>query len=113
MAQVREEHVYPARITDDVGTIEGWAQDGGVGDFAAIAAADTGLIDRRDRIVTQRIIQLLDAERGTARQSDAGMIAGADIFIDAEAWLHHAFAVTDRLVENRLFTPLLVEHAFR
>ena len=41
------------------------------------------------------------------------MIAGADILVDAEARLHHALAVVDRLRRNGLFAALLVEHAFR
>ncbi len=44
---------------DDVGTVEGRAEHGGVRDLAAIAAADAGLVDVSHRIVAQRIVERL------------------------------------------------------
>src|SRR5262249_50669315 len=112
MANTSENGIEPAWIDDDIGAIERGAEHCRIGNLAAIAAADAGLVDRRHGIVAQRIIELLHAERGASRQSDAGMIAGADILIDAETRLHHALAVMDRLGQKRPLAPLLIEHAF-
>ncbi len=81
----RHEAVPAARIVDDVGAIEGRAQHGGVRHLAAIAAADAALVDRRHRIVAQRIVELLHRQRRAAREAHAGVVAGADILVDAEA----------------------------
>ncbi len=59
--------IPPRRIVDDIGAIEGGAQHGGLGDLAAIAAADAGLIDRGDRIVFQRIVGMFHRQRRAAR----------------------------------------------
>ena len=40
------------------------------------------------------------------------MIAGANILIDAETRLDHAFSVMDSLGDDGLLAALLVEHAF-
>ena len=81
----RLEHVPAARIVDDVGAIERGAEHRGFRDLAAIAAADAGIVDRRNGIVAQRIVELLHRQRRAAGEPDAGMVAGADVLVDAEA----------------------------
>src|SRR5437870_8975837 len=72
-AQTRERAVPPCRIVDHVRPIEGRAEHGGFGDLTAIATADTGIVDRRHRIVLQGVLGVLDRERRTAGQADAGV----------------------------------------
>ena len=83
-AQPGHEAVEPGRIVDDVGAIERRAEHGSLRHFAAIAAADAIVVDGGDRIVLERIVGVLDRQRRTAREPDAGVIAGADILVDAE-----------------------------
>src|SRR5438876_6383884 len=59
-----ESAVPAAGIDDDVGAIEGGAEHGSLRHVAAIAAADAGIVDCRDGIVLERIVRLLDRERG-------------------------------------------------
>ena len=54
-------------------------------DFAAQAAADATVDHGRHRIAAQRIGRRLHRQRRAARQPDAGMIAGADLVVDAVA----------------------------
>ena len=89
-AQRGHEAVPAGRIVDDVGAIEGRAEHRRLRHLAAIAAADAALVDRRDRIVPQRIVGLLHRERRAAGEADAGVVAGADVLVDAEALAHHA-----------------------
>ncbi len=90
-AQPSHRPVEPSRIADDIGAIEGRAQHGGFGYFAAIAAADARFVDRRrpDRRARDRRCGL-HRQRRAAREPDAGMVAGTDVFIHAETFLHHA-----------------------
>ena len=91
--------------------VERRAEHSGFGHLAAIAATDTGLIDRRYGIVTQQVRRLLQRKRWASRQADAGMIAGADILIDAELLADDALSRLDCLVDQRSDATLLVQHA--
>ena len=92
------QHAVPGiRIAHDLGAIERRAQHGGVRDLAAQPAADAALDHGRDRIGAQRIGIGLDRQRRAARQPDAGMVAGADLVVDAEARPHHARAALELL----------------
>jgi hypothetical protein len=50
----------------DIGAVEGWAQHSRIGDFAAIAATDAALVDAGNRIIAQRIVELLERQRRAA-----------------------------------------------
>src|SRR5437773_394502 len=67
------------RVVDEVGAVEGWAEHRRIGDLAAIAAADAAVVDRRHRIVAEGIVELLHRQRRAAGETDAGVIAGADV----------------------------------
>src|SRR5262249_26255659 len=108
-----KETIPTGRVVDNIGAIKRRTENGGLGALSAIAAADTIIVDRRHRIVLQRIVRVLDRQRRTAGESDAGVIAGADVLVDAEALLDHPLAVLHRLGELRLYAALLVQHAFR
>src|SRR6185436_21095574 len=84
------EPVPTGRIVNDVRAIERGAEHGGLGDLAAIAAADAGIVDRRNGIVAQGVVQLLHRKRRAAREADASMVAGADVLVDTEALLDGA-----------------------
>ena len=58
-----------------------------MGYFTAQPAPHTALIDMGDRLRAQRVGIGFYGERGAARKPDAGMIAGANILIDAESVL--------------------------
>ncbi len=60
-ADPRQQTVPACRVRDDVGTIEGRAENRGFGDLAAIAAADAGVVDRRHGVVAQEVGRLLHA----------------------------------------------------
>src|SRR5690606_6389734 len=92
-AAPRQAAASAGRVGDDVGAVEGRAEDRRIGDLAAIAAADTGIVDRRHRIVAERIVELLHGERRAAGEADAGVVAGADILVDAEARTDDALSV--------------------
>src|SRR5208282_525179 len=98
-AQTGDEAVEPGRVVNDVGAVERRAEHSGLRHLAAIAAADAILVDRRHRVVLERIVGMFDGERWTAGQPDAGMIAGANVLVDAEAFAHHALPVAHRLLE--------------
>src|SRR6185295_3390557 len=85
----------------------------GISDLAAIAATDTALVDMRHRIVAQRIVERLHRQGWAAGKPHAGMVAGADILVDAEFRLYNPLAALDRLVDHRLLAALPVQHAFR
>src|SRR5579875_1395842 len=55
-----DESLEPGRIVHDLGAIEGRAQHGRFRHFAAVAAADAGVVDRRHRIVLQWVGRALD-----------------------------------------------------
>ncbi len=102
-AHAVEEAVPAARIVHHVGAVEATAEHGGVRHLAAVAAADAVLVDMGDRVVAQRIVERLHRQRRAAGEPHAGVVAGADVLVDAEFRLHHALAALDRLVDQRLF----------
>ena len=55
---------------------------------------------------------MLERQRRAAGQANAGVIAGAGVLVDSKTLAHHALAILDALGKQRLFAPLLVEHAF-
>src|SRR5262245_30609061 len=87
--------IPPRRIADDIGAVERRAQHRGMGDLAAQPAADAALDHGCDRIGAQRIGTGLDGERGAAGEPDAGMVASADLLVDAEARLYHPLAALE------------------
>ncbi len=89
--------IPPVRIADDLGAIERRTEHRGVRDLAAQPAADAALDHGRHRIAAQRIGIGLDRQRRAAGQPDAGMVAGADLVVDAEAHPHHALAALELL----------------
>src|SRR5262249_3734218 len=100
------------RVADELGAIERWAQHGGVRDLAAHAAADAALDHRRHRIRAQRIGIGLNGQRWAAGEADAGMVAGADFIVDAEARAHHARAALEPFGILRAHAALARELAF-
>ena len=74
------------------GAIERRAEHRGVRDLAAQPAADARLDHARHRIGAQRIGARLHGERRAAGEAYAGMIAGADLVVDAELGAHDARA---------------------
>src|SRR5690348_10636545 len=87
-----QDAVPHARVLDHFCAIERRTQHGGVRDLAAQAAADAAFDHARDRIGAQRIGRGLHGERRTARETDAGVIAGADFIVDTELRTHYALA---------------------
>ena len=78
---------HSPRVAHDLGAVERRAQHRGMRDLAAQAAADAAFDHRRHRIGAQRIGIGLHRQRRAARQPDAGMVAGADLVVDAVARL--------------------------
>ena len=66
-------------------------------DLTAKAATDTVVVDLRDRVFAQRIGIGRYGQRRTSREPDAGVVAGADVGIDAEPCAHHTLAFTQVL----------------
>src|SRR5205807_1916173 len=64
----------------------------GVRDLAAHAAADARVVHVRDRILAERVGTLAQRQRRAAVEPHARVIAGADLGVYAEAWLHHRLA---------------------
>src|SRR6185437_17167283 len=64
-------------------------------DLAAKAAADAALDDARHGVAAQGIGVGLHGQRRAAGEADAGMIARADLVIDAIARLDHALAALE------------------
>src|SRR5271166_647102 len=95
LAPSRESPVPAGGVEDDLGAVERGAEDCGLRDLAAIAATDAGVVDGGDRIVFERIVCVLERQRRAAGKAHASMVAGADLFIDAEALFHHALPVRD------------------
>src|SRR5665213_3271324 len=62
-AHARHETIPAGRVGNDVAAVERRAQDRGVGDLAAIAATDAGVVDRGHRIVAERIVEFLQRQR--------------------------------------------------
>ena len=90
--RTRRQQPGPARdgIEHHVGAIERRAQHGGLGHLAAVAAAHAAVVDGGHRILLERIGRALDRKRRAAGQADAGVVASADVLVDAEAWLDAA-----------------------
>ena len=55
----------------------------------------------RDRIAAERIGIRLDRERRAARKTDARVVAGAGIGVDAETFAHHAPPLRTSTAEAR------------
>jgi hypothetical protein len=68
-----------------------------MGHLAAQPAADAAFDHRGDRVAPQRIGIGFHRQRWTARQPDTGMIAGAQLIVDAIARLHHPLAALEFL----------------
>src|SRR5262245_6760337 len=100
-AHACQEPIKDRRVMNDVGAIKRGTEHRGFRHLTAIAATDAGVIDRCDRIVLQRVRGVLHRQRRAAGQPDARVVAGADVFINAEAFTHHALAVLHRLAEQR------------
>jgi hypothetical protein len=60
--QPRHHPFNRTRIMDKVCLIKGRAQNRSVSNLTAISASHTTLVDMRDRIITQRIIQRLQGQ---------------------------------------------------
>src|SRR3990167_4009010 len=87
-AQAVDRAFEPARVVRDLGLVKRWAQGGRMRHFAASAATDAAIVDGGDRLGAQRIGIFLQRQRWAAGQADAGAVAGADVFIDAESGAH-------------------------
>src|SRR5262245_56931097 len=70
---------------DDAYFVERRAEDRSVRNLAAESAANAGLVDARDRVVSQRIRILTERERRTAIEAHARLVAGADVRVHAES----------------------------
>ena len=101
-----------SRVAHDLGAIERRAQHRGMRDLTAQAAADAALHDGCNRIGAQRIGRGLHGERRAARQPDAGMVAGADLVVDAVAGARHALAALEFLGVLGAHAALARELAF-
>ncbi len=80
--------------------------------FAAVATTDATVIDKRNCLSLERIRIGFNSQRRASTQANAGMIAGAGLFVDAESIGKHSFAVLDGLCKKRFLPALLVQHAF-
>ena len=110
---LRQPALPPARIVHHVGAVEGRAQHGGVRDLAAIAAADAGLSIAATGSSRSGSSGSLHRQRRAAGQADAGVVAGADVLIDAEARLRRTRSPRlTAAAKQRLLAALPVEHAF-
>src|SRR6186713_3663925 len=112
LAAAMKDAIPPGRIANDLRAIERWTKHGGVGDLPAQTAADAALDHGCHRIAAQRIGVGLDRERGTAGEPDAGMVAGANLIIDAEAYPDHALAAFEHLGIFRSHAALARQLAF-
>ena len=81
-------------------------------DLAAQAAADTAFDDRGYRIAAQRIGIGFDRQRRAAGQPDAGMVAGAQLIVDAKPGLHHALTALEFVGLFDADAALPRQHAF-
>src|SRR4029077_11019193 len=79
----RDELVPPGGVLNDFGPVKRGAEHGGVRVPAAQAAADAAVDHGGDRVAAQRVGVVLHGQRRAAREPDAGMVAGAGVFIDA------------------------------
>ena len=83
-----------------------------MGHLAADAAPDTTVDDGCYRILSQGVGVVLDGQRRATGQPDAGMIAGAGVFINTEALPHVAFLLFKQVSYLRPDAPLPVKLAF-
>ena len=83
-----------------------------MGHLAAHAAADATVDDIRHGVLSERVRVILDSERRAPGQPDAGMIAGAGVFINTEALPHVAFLLFKQVPYLRFDSPLAVKLAF-
>ena len=70
-----------------------------MGYFSAHSAANAGVIDMCNRIVSKRIRIVFYGQRWTARQANTRMIAGAGVMIDPKAFSDDPLAVVAFLIE--------------
>src|SRR5690606_22976574 len=99
LAHLGLEQVPLSRVVDEVGPVERGAQHGGMGDLAAVSAADAGVVHMGDGVFFEGVAAVLDGKRGAAREPDTGMVARADVGVDAEALFDHPLALFDRRAE--------------
>ena len=83
-----------------------------MGHLAADAATDATVDDRCYRILSQGVGVVLDGQRRATGQPDAGMVAGAGVFINTEALPHVAFLLFKQVPYLRFDPPLTVKLAF-
>src|SRR5688572_26973905 len=83
--EARDRALPAPRIVDDAHLVEGRAEHGGMRHLAAEAAAHAALVHARDRILAQGVPALPEGERRTAVEAHAGLVAGADVRVHAEA----------------------------
>src|ERR1019366_8272775 len=95
LPQTEQRAVTPIGVANDLGAIKRRAQHGGMRHLAAQPAADAGIDDGRHRIAAQRIGRRLHRQRRAARQTNAGMVAGADFVVDAVARARDALAALE------------------
>src|ERR1051325_9426473 len=109
--QPRYQLVPPRRVLDHFRAIERGTQDRGVRVLAAQPAADAAVDHRRDRVAAQRVGIVFHGERRAAGEPDAGMVAGAGIFVDAVLHPHVPLALSQLLGDLGLQPALPLELA--
>ena len=77
----------------------------------ADTAADTAIVHIGDWIYTQWVGIVFNRQRGTARNTDAGVIPGAGLTINIKPRSHCALAVGNGFFHQWLYTSLAIEHA--
>src|SRR5262245_1942752 len=80
--------------------------------LTAQAATHAVIVDIGDRIAAQPVLVGLDGERRTARQSNAGMVAGAHLRVDPETRANDALAGRQLACHLRSQAPLPGQLAF-
>ena len=79
--------------------------------FTAVAATDATVINKRNCLSLKWIRIGFNSQRRASTQANAGMIAGAGVFVDAKSIGKHSFAIVDGLCKKRFLPALLVQHA--
>src|SRR5450759_1310980 len=79
--------------------------------LAAKSAAHARLNNFRYRFLPQRVWIWRDRQRWATRESDAGMIAGTGVGINAEPFPHGAQTCIQPLLHKRTLATLFVQHA--
>ena len=103
--------LVPLGVLHHLGAVEARAQGGRMGVLAAQAAADAAVDHDGHRVHLQRIGVVLDGEGGAARQADAGVVAIADVLVDAVLHAHHALALLQQAGDPGLDAALPLELA--